>query len=56
MITLIVGILVLALIYWLVSLLPIPEPFDIIIKVIFIIIAILMVLNAFGLVTGISIR
>lgn len=56
MVNLIVEILVLGLVYWLVSLLPIPAPFNMIVKVVFVIIAILLILSAFGIYNGISIR
>ena len=49
LISLIVEIVVVALVYWLVSLLPLPEPAPLILKVIFIIILILIVLSAFGI-------
>jgi hypothetical protein len=49
MISLIVALIVLGLLFWLVSLIPLPAPFPMIIKVIFIIIAVVTVLNAFGL-------
>lgn len=47
-VSLIVSLIVLGLLYWLVSLIPIPSPFPEIIKVIFIILAVLVVLQAFG--------
>lgn len=51
MISLLITIVVLGLLYWAVSLIPLPDPFPTIIRVIFIIIAVLYILNAFG-VTG----
>lgn len=56
LISLIVFLVILGLVYWLVSLIPLPAPFGTIIKVIFIIIAILYVLQALGIYnSGISI-
>lgn len=52
LISLIISILVIALVYWLVSLIPLPEPFGQIIRVIFIIIAVLTILQAFGVLGG----
>lgn len=52
MITLIITLIVLGLVYWAISFLPITDPFLTIIKVIFILIAIVAVLNAFGVHTG----
>ena len=49
LVSLIVEIVVIALIYWLCTLLPLPAPAGQIINVIFIIILILVVLSAFGL-------
>ena len=49
LISLIVEIVVVALVYWLVSLLPLPAPAPLILKVIFILILILIVLSAFGI-------
>jgi hypothetical protein len=51
-ITLIVYLIVLALVYWLVSLLPLPAPFGLIVRVLFVLLAILVVLSAFGIVDG----
>jgi hypothetical protein len=48
LITLVVTLVVLALVYRLVSLLPLPDPFELIVKVLFILIAVLYILNAFG--------
>ena len=57
MIPLLVYIVILGLIYWAVSLLPVPPPFPTIIKVIFIFIAVLAILQFFGINTGLpSIR
>jgi hypothetical protein len=49
LISLIVEIVVVALVYWLVSLLPLPAPAPLILKVIFILILIFIVLGAFGI-------
>lgn len=49
MITLIVWIVVLGLVYWLLTLLPLPDPFALILRVVFIILAILVLLSAVGL-------
>ena len=51
-ITLIVYLIVLGLLYWLVSLIPLPDPFGQIERVLFIILAVLVVLSAFGVVSG----
>lgn len=48
MIELLVFIVVLGLVYWAVSLIPLPAPFPTIVQVIFIIIAVLALLNALG--------
>lgn len=56
LISLIGFIIVLGLVYWLVSLIPLPAPFPTIVKVLFIIIAVLYILHAFGVLnTGITI-
>lgn len=52
MISLIITIVVLGLIYWVVSLIPLPDPFPMIVKVLFIIIAVLILLSALGVHTG----
>jgi hypothetical protein len=49
LISLLVAVLVLGLIYWLITLLPIPDPFKKIVLVVFIIICIIWVLNMFGM-------
>lgn len=49
LISLIVFIIVLGLIYWLVSLIPLPAPFPTIVKVLFIIIAVFYILQALGI-------
>jgi hypothetical protein len=46
--SLIVYVVVLGLLYWAVSLLPLPEPFPVVVKVLFIILLILVLLQAFG--------
>ena len=51
-ITLIIYLVVLGLIYMLVSLLPLPDPFATIIRVLFILLAVLVVLSAFGIIGG----
>ena len=48
LITLLVYIAILAIIYWLMTSLPLPAPFDIVIKVVFAIVAILMLLSLVG--------
>ena len=50
--TLIVYLIVLGLIYWLISFLPLPDPFASIIRVLFVILAVLAVLSAFGIIGG----
>jgi len=52
MISLLVTIVLIGLVYWIISLIPLPEPFPTIVKVLFIIIAVLAVLQAFGIYTG----
>lgn len=52
LINLIILLIVLGLLWWLVSLLPIPAPFNQIIMVLFILIAILAVLSLTGIVPG----
>lgn len=53
MLTLIFTLVILGLLFWVLTLLPITEPFITIIKVVLIIIAIATLLNAFGVNTGI---
>lgn len=48
MVELLVFIIILGLVYWAVSLIPLPAPFPTIVQVIFIIIAVLALLNALG--------
>ena len=48
LVTLIVYLVLLGLVYWLVSLIPLPSPFPEIIRVLFIILAVVAVLSAFG--------
>ena len=50
--TLIVYLIVLGLVYWLVSLLPLPAPFSTMVRVLFIVLAVLAVLSAFGIIGG----
>lgn len=50
--TLIVYLIVLGLVYWLVSLLPLPAPFGTMVRVLFIVLAVLAVLSAFGIIGG----
>jgi hypothetical protein len=54
LITLIVEVVVIGLIWWCTTLLPLPEPVPVILKVIFIIILLLVVLQAFGILGGTS--
>lgn len=54
MISIIITLVVLGLVYWLITLLPLPDPFPLILKVVFIILAILVVLQALGINTGIT--
>jgi hypothetical protein len=49
LVSLVVAIVVLSLVYWLLTLLPLPAPFHQILLVIFVLIAILMVLRGFGI-------
>ena len=51
-VTLIVYLAILGLLYWLVGMLPIPAPFGQIIMVLFVILAIVVVLSAFGIISG----
>jgi hypothetical protein len=51
-ISLIVTLIVLGLIWWLVSFIPLPEPFGQIVRVLFIILAVWAVLAGFGVVPG----
>lgn len=56
LVSLIIGIIVLGLVYWLVTLIPLPDPFPTIIKVLFIIIAVFYIFDALGIYhTGLSI-
>lgn len=50
MLALIVYVVILGLLYYCVSLLPLPDPFPVIVKVLFIILLILVLLNAVGFV------
>lgn len=52
MVSLLIFIVVLGLIYWAISLIPLPAPFPTIIQVLFIIIAVLAILQFFGFSTG----
>lgn len=54
-VSLIVSLVVIGLIYWLVSLLPLPHPFGVIVQVLFVILAIVLVLSAFGVIPAGSI-
>lgn len=54
MVTLIVTLVVLGLLFWLLTLLPLPDPFPTILKVVFILIAIYVVLGAFGVLPALS--
>lgn len=51
-VSLIISLIVLGLIWWLVSFIPLPEPFGQIVRVLFIILAVFVVLSAFGIVPG----
>lgn len=48
MIALIITLVVLGLIYWAVSLIPLPDPFPTIIKVLFVVVAVVYLLRALG--------
>ncbi len=52
MISLIITIVILGLVYWAVSLIPLPDPFPTIVKILFILIAVMILLQAFGIPTG----
>jgi hypothetical protein len=56
LISLAVGIVIIALIYWVTTLLPLPQPAPKILQVLFIIILILYILQAFGLLGGLSLK
>lgn len=56
MISLIITLVILGLAFWAITFLPIAEPFITIIKVVFIIIALIVLLQAFGVNTGVVIR
>jgi hypothetical protein len=56
MISLIITLVILGLVFWAITFLPIAEPFLTIIKVIFIIIALYYVLSFFGISTGLPLR
>lgn len=56
MISLVISLVVLGLVYWAVSFIPLPDPFPTIIKVLFIIIAVILLLNGFGVNTGLHLR
>lgn len=51
-ISLLIGLIVAGLIYYLVTLIPLPEPFPVIIKIVVILALILWVLQAFGVFGG----
>lgn len=51
MLSLIVYVIVLGLLYWCTTLLPLPDPFPLVIKVLFVILLILVLLNAVGYVS-----
>jgi uncharacterized membrane protein (GlpM family) len=51
-VTLIVYLVVLGLIWWLVSMLPLPAPLGGIVRVLFIILAVMVVLAVFGIIPG----
>ena len=52
MLALIIYVICLGLLYWAVSLIPLPDPFPLVVKILFIILLILVLLNAFGLMAG----
>jgi hypothetical protein len=52
LISLLIAIVIIALVYWLITLLPLPSPFKTIILVVFILIAIIYVLQVGGFVSG----
>jgi hypothetical protein len=54
-ISLIVTLIVLGLVWWLVKLLPLPQPIGSIVQVLFIILAIVVVLSAFGIIPNFGI-
>jgi len=56
MISLMVSIVILGLMYWVFSLIPLPAPFSTLIKVLFILTAVLMLLNTFGIGTDLILR
>ena len=51
-VSLIIYLIVLGLIYWLVMMLPIPAPFGLIIRILFVLLAVLAGLNLLGVVHG----
>ena len=51
-VTLLLYLIVLGLIYYCVSLLPLPAPFGVIIQVVFVVAAILVLLSALGILDG----
>lgn len=51
MLSLIVYVLVLGLLYWCTTLLPLPDPFPLVVKILFVILLILVLLNAIGYVS-----
>jgi len=48
---LIVYVVILGLLYWCVTLLPLPDPFPLVVKILFVILLILILLNAIGYVS-----
>lgn len=52
LISLIIGLVVLGLVYWLLTMLPLPEPIPLILRVVFILIVIVWILQSFGVLTG----
>lgn len=54
MFSLIVTVIVLGLLYWVVSLIPLPPPFPTVVKVLFIIILVFILLGALGVSSNIS--
>ena len=51
MLSLIVYVIILGLLYWCTTLLPLPDPFPLVVKILFVILLILVLLNAIGYVS-----
>ena len=52
MISLLVTVIVLGLIFYCVQLIPMPAPFPLVVRILFILVLIFILLNAFGLASG----